>query len=506
MFKLGPDGHELVYASYLGGRGDDQGLAIAVNDAGEAIVAGDTESADFPTTEGAFGRKSAGGPRRLRAEASPDGSRLAFATLLGGSSEDTLAGLSLAADGEITVAGTTRSRDFPVTPGSVAGAPRGGRDVFVTRLDPEAQHLRFSARLGGADDDEARALAVDDEGCTYVTGRTDSHDFPTTLGALDRERCGVDAFVLKLSGGGRSLVYSTLLGGSQQDEGLGIAVDGQRRAVVVGWTQSLDFPFQSTPPDARRRVRRAPQRVGQRPGPRHGARWRRRGRGPGVALESDGSAWVVGRTRSRDLAVTGDALPAGARGLGRRFPRARRAGGRPRPLRDLPRRRGRGRAVRRVLRSRRRERGAVRFRRRHPCRAPDGARGQVPRAVGCVRPALRSARGRAGDVDRGRAVGDYRVLSATSRRDDRVEREGGCRGAASFLELSPPRVVEPVQAAHVLGVEVRVDLGGRDRGVSEHLLHGPQVGAALAAGARRRSAATSAARPRARAPRAGRRP
>ncbi len=308
VFKLGPDGRELLYATYFGGRGDDQGVAIRVGPEGEAIVAGTTRSEDFPTTENVYDREPAGGSEVFVLRLSADGAAIRFATLLGGSAEDTLAGLALGAGGEISVAGTTRSRDFPVSSWSVAFA-RGGRDAFVARLDPLGERLLYATRLGGSDDDEGRALAVDEEGCVYLTGRTESHDFPTTLGAFDRERRGADAFVLKLSGGGRTLLYSTLLGGSQQDEGLAIAVDSQHRAVVAGWTQSLDFPFDAGAAPLGRKdgfvvrltemgnalVHATPLGGG------------RADEALGVALDPLGAAWVVGRTRSRDLVVTGDA-------------------------------------------------------------------------------------------------------------------------------------------------------------------------------------------------------
>lgn len=309
VFKLAPDGRELLWATTLGGRGDEQGLALAVTPAGEVVVAGITDSPDFPTTDNAFDETPSGGTDGFVVKLAADGSRLVFGTLLGGSAEDALAALALTEGGQITLAGTTRSRDFPVSSSSYGIEPRGARDAFVTRLDPAGERLVFSARIGGSEDDEARALAVDADGATYLTGRTLSHDFPTTLGALDRERCGVDAFVVKLSPGGRTLLYSTFLGGSGQDEGNAIAVDAQRRVVVAGGTQSLDFPF-----DADRRV----------PGRKDGFAVRLSETGNallwatpiggrsadealGVTLDPLGTAWVVGRTLSADLALTRDA-------------------------------------------------------------------------------------------------------------------------------------------------------------------------------------------------------
>jgi hypothetical protein len=305
LFKLAPDGRELVFATYLGGRGDDEGTALAVDADGAVLVAGTTASDDFPTTSGAFQREPLGASDGFVAKLSADGARVLFASRLGGSAEDSLAALAVTASGQLTLAGSTRSRDFPVSASSCGPTPRGGRDAFVARLDARAERLIFAARLGGSDDDEARALALDAEGCAYVAGRTSSHDFPTTLGAYDRERCGLDGFVAKLSGGGRTLVYSTLLGGSGQDEVLGLALDPERRAVVVGWTQSGDFPFDGTYAAPGRKdgfvarlsdtgnalVHATPLGGGSAD------------EALGVALDPLGAAWVVGETRSSDFSV-----------------------------------------------------------------------------------------------------------------------------------------------------------------------------------------------------------
>jgi hypothetical protein len=316
VFKLGPDGRELLYATSIGGRGDDQGVAIRVEPSGAVVVAGHTQSDDFPTTENAFDRLPSGGTDGFVLKLAPDGSTLLFSSLLGGSAEDVVSALELGPGGSLTVAGTTRSRDFPVSSSAYAVEPRGARDAFVARLDPSGERLLFSTRLGGSEDDEGRALAVDAEGCAYLTGRTQSHDFPTTLGAFDRERCGVDAFVAKLSSAGRVLLYSTFLGGSLQDEGNAIAVDGQKRAVVVGWTQSLDFPFEParTPPGRKDGFAVRLSEMGNAllhatPLGGTGA-----DEALGVALDPLGTAWVVGRTRSADMPASRDAHQSRLRG------------------------------------------------------------------------------------------------------------------------------------------------------------------------------------------------
>lgn len=300
VFKLSPDGRELLWTVTLGGRGDDEAVALALGPDGELVVAGTTHSPDFPTSRNAHDRAFAGGMDAWVARISPAG-ELQWSTLLGGRAEDEAADVALSRTGHITLVGTTRSGDFPTTSGAALHAPLGARDVFVTRLDGRGENLLFSARLGGTQDDEARALAVDEDGACYVAGRTDSHDFPVTLAAQDREKSSLDAFVFKLSGGGRALLWSTFLGGGGQDEALGLALDGARRPWVVGWTQSNDFPD-----DARAGGRRdafvvalsstgnaleSAQRFGGTSSDE----------ALGVDVDLRGEVWVVGRTRSRDF-------------------------------------------------------------------------------------------------------------------------------------------------------------------------------------------------------------
>jgi len=247
VFKLAAGGGELVYAAYFGGRGDDEACALRVDAQGQAHVTGTTQSADFPTTAHTFGRSHRGASDVFVLTLAADGASVLGSTLLGGTAEDEAVGLELLPDGSVVVAGTTRSRDFPSAFQALQPNARGGRDAFVARLDGELGALVCSTLLGGSDDDECRGLAVDASGNLYLAGRTLSHDFPTTEGAFDRHRCGPDAFVAKLGPEGGRLFYATFLGGSGADEAQAVAVDAEQRAVVVGVTRSSDFPF---PPGA----------------------------------------------------------------------------------------------------------------------------------------------------------------------------------------------------------------------------------------------------------------
>jgi len=254
--KLGADGSSLEFSSFLGGHGFDSGSGIAVDSQGSAYVAGITGSPDFPTTPGAFQRTfhGAGGmfppqPGQGDYDAyatkfTPDGSALAYSTFLGGSALEVALEVAVDAGGRATVGGITVSHDYPTTTGAYQTTFGGGRtDAFVTRLAPDGSHLAYSTFLGGTGDDGLFGLSVDSSGAAYVTGSTDSADFPTTPRAYDTSYNGnQDAFVAKLSTNGSALRFSTFLGGSQTDEGDAVAVDGEGATYVTGVTRSADFP------------------------------------------------------------------------------------------------------------------------------------------------------------------------------------------------------------------------------------------------------------------------
>ncbi|MEE9555038.1 MAG: SBBP repeat-containing protein, partial [candidate division Zixibacteria bacterium] len=142
------------------------------------------------------------------------------------------------------VTGSTPSLDFP-TENPYDGSLGGNFDAFVTKLSPTGNSLVYSTYLGGANDDLGHGIAVDASGNAYVTGDTESSDFPTEIpydGSLGGR---LDAFVTKLSRASNSLVYSTYLGGGSYDGGEGIDVDGSGNAYVTGSTSSLDFPTEN---------------------------------------------------------------------------------------------------------------------------------------------------------------------------------------------------------------------------------------------------------------------
>jgi hypothetical protein len=243
----------LVYSTYLGGEtvlgGNSDGKSIAVDASGQVFVTGQTTAIDFPATPGAFDTTYS---RAFLGDAfvtklSSAGSGLVYSTYLGGTDGSVGAGVAVDASGAAYVTGETRSSDFPTTPGALDTTFNGGLDAFVLKLNAAGSGLVYSTFLGRAANDSGAAVAVDATGAAYVTGDTDSPDFPTTPGAFDitfneGPIHSSDAFVTKVNAAGSGLAYSTFLGGTYSDFGIGIAVDAAGAAYVSGTTGSSDFP------------------------------------------------------------------------------------------------------------------------------------------------------------------------------------------------------------------------------------------------------------------------
>jgi len=258
--KFNPSGSALVYSTYLGGSGFQNGGAnnaagIAVDGSGNAYITGTTFSTDFPTTPGAFQTACGGANCQFGdgfvSKLNPTGSALLFSSYLGGSSFNTSEGIAVDSAGNVYVTGSTSSIDFPITPGAFQTTYRGG---FVTKFNPTGSALIYSTFLGGTGldglgRDRGFGIAVDNAGYAYITGLTGSKDFPTTPGAFQAVcdgggfGCSFNGFVTKLNPTGSDLIYSTYLGGTDIDWGASIAIDSSGNAYVTGTTYSRDFPI-----------------------------------------------------------------------------------------------------------------------------------------------------------------------------------------------------------------------------------------------------------------------
>jgi hypothetical protein len=230
-------GGSLLWATYLGGSGNDYGSGIAVDSSGNALVTGQTSSTDFSGASNAF---KGGTYDAFVAKVSSDGS-LAWATYLGGSGWDYCYGIAVDSSGDALVTGGTGSTDFC----GANNAYKGGThyDAFVAKVSSDGSPV-WATYLGGSSSDEGCGIAVDSSGDALVTGDTLSTDFSGAnnpyIGRIQGHTYYWDAFVAKVSSTG-SLVWARYLGGSSSDAGFDIAVDSSGDALVTGETKSPDF-------------------------------------------------------------------------------------------------------------------------------------------------------------------------------------------------------------------------------------------------------------------------
>jgi hypothetical protein len=243
--ELKASGSALVYSTYLGGGSPgNTGRAITVDSAGNAYVAVGTTSPADVTTPGAFQPTYPGGSvETYLAKLNPGGTALIYATYLGGSTFDSPSGIALDASGNVYVDGDTRSTNFPTTPGAFQTSyPGGSLSGYAAKLNATGTGLIYATYLGGSGFDQLTGIAADSAGNGYVTGQTNSTDFPTANPLQATLKGSYNAFVTKLNPSGTALVYSTYLGGSGNDVGNAIAVDSFGEAYVSGNTSSTDFP------------------------------------------------------------------------------------------------------------------------------------------------------------------------------------------------------------------------------------------------------------------------
>jgi uncharacterized protein (TIGR03437 family) len=301
--KLSPEGNAIIYSTYFGGSGFDEIYALAVDPAGAAYITGKTESNDLPIVGGVQRAHSArpliqsldGGsswtpsgvglpfsevsviaidpitPTTLYAgvplnfnkgeafvaKLNATGTALDYSTYLGGSGDESGAGIAVDAAGNAYVAGFTNSADFPAV-SALQPTIKGKTDVFLAKVNPTGSAFLFSTYLGGSEIESVADIALDSVGAIYLTGNASSPDFPTTSGVFQSTGPGGDGFVAKIDNDGSKLIYSTLLGGTARNRPgaltypYSLDVDANGAIVVGGLTTARDFPttpgaLQSTP-------------------------------------------------------------------------------------------------------------------------------------------------------------------------------------------------------------------------------------------------------------------
>jgi hypothetical protein len=248
IIKFNSAGSTVLYSTYLGGTDEDVPWSIAVDDAGQAYVTGQTKSLDFKTTSGALHENfQGGGYDGFVSKINTDGTALVYSTYLGGSGNDYPAGITADGAGNSYVTGQTySSTDFStLTPMRAwAGGPT---DAFITKLNPNGTAMLNFTYLGGSSADGGNSIALDKAGNIYLTGYTASTNFPPVNAFQNSKGGGThDAFVAKIDAAWSGLVYSTYLGGSGNDYGQRIALDTSGNAYVTGLTQSSNFPTKNS--------------------------------------------------------------------------------------------------------------------------------------------------------------------------------------------------------------------------------------------------------------------
>jgi hypothetical protein len=299
----------LSYSTYLGGAGAlSKGYGIAVDSSGDAYVTGVTMSPRFPTTKGAFQTSGAFintiGLGAFVTKFNATGSALAYSTFLGGISPT---GIAVDSAGDAYITGSTF--DAPPLKNAFQATAGGGGDAFVTKLNPSGSALVYSTYLGGSGQDSATGIAVDKSGDAYVTGNSDSTNFPTTPGSLQPVMGAGRAFVSELNSNGSALVYSTYLGGPAATAyASGIAVDGSGNAYVTGWTPSANFP---TTPGAFATGSAGGAFVAKLNATGSALVYAAQlgdGKGSGIAVDGSGNAYVTGIAISPDFPTTAGAF------------------------------------------------------------------------------------------------------------------------------------------------------------------------------------------------------
>lgn len=322
--KLNSTGSALVYATFIGGSDFDFGRAIAIDAAGNAYITGQTKSANYPTTKGAFDtvfnvpgncpRCSIDNYNAFVTKLNATGSALVYSTFLGGGQDlDDALGIAVDASGDAYVTGETASSDFPTTRGAFQTVKAGSDNAYVTKFNPTGSALVYSTFIGGSQVDFGVRIAVDASNNAYVIGDTSSPNFPTTAGAFDTSSNGsFDVFALKLNAAGSSLIYSTFLGGSGMDSAGGLAIDSGGNAYISGGTGSSDFPIT---PGAFQTVATDPTNGDAfvtKLNPTGSAlvysTFIGSGGSNGLALTSAGNVWITGATASATFPVTSDAF------------------------------------------------------------------------------------------------------------------------------------------------------------------------------------------------------
>ncbi len=248
--KLSADGSSLVYSTLIGGSDSDEGFGIDIDVNGNAYISGSTIDAatDYPTTAGAYDQTHNGSFDVFVTKLSSDGSSLTYSTFIGSDGTEGFWS-KIAVDGSdnayVSGATTYLSNSYPTTAGAYDETYNGNTDAFVTKLSTDGSSLVYSTFVGGSGEEGCKDIAINSAGNAFIIGTTPTSagDFPTTAGAYSQSfNGGQEIYVTKLSADGSSLVFSTLIGGSDNEYGWAIDVNSEDMAYFTGGTYGNNYP------------------------------------------------------------------------------------------------------------------------------------------------------------------------------------------------------------------------------------------------------------------------
>ncbi len=244
--KLNADGSGLVYSTFLGGAQSEAAFSIAIDNSGNAYVGGNTNSTNYPATGSAYDQSLDGESDVFLTKLNSNGSALIYSTFIGGVNDDFCNAIIVDNSDNVYLAGHTWSTNFPTTSNGYDRSHGGEIDAFVAKLNASGSALVYSTFMGGTNNDVCRSIGIDNSGCAYIAGETESTDYPTTSGAYDLSHAGnSDAFVSKLNADGSGLIYSTFIGETSFEFCFSIAIDLSGNAYLTGGTGSANYPTTS---------------------------------------------------------------------------------------------------------------------------------------------------------------------------------------------------------------------------------------------------------------------
>jgi hypothetical protein len=238
--KINPTGSAILYSTYVGGSGDEQGVDVAINSSGGAYVTGWTTSTNYPLASPFQNFYGGGSNDGFLTRLSPAGNSIVYSTYAGGSGTDVGTGVALDSSGNIYGIGYTNSPNLQLV-NAFQPFKGAGFDAYLVKTDAAGAGITYSTYLGGNGDDFGNKIAVDGSGNVYGVGDTGSTDLLTVGGVQTFYAGGGDAYVAKLSANGSALLYGTYAGGSNFDSGTAITLDSSNNIYVAGFTESTNL-------------------------------------------------------------------------------------------------------------------------------------------------------------------------------------------------------------------------------------------------------------------------